>query len=154
MAHPKWRRKAGEWLRRYVPAEIIGTATAIVGALICYETTGSLVAAAVAGDIGEFIGYYTYFGVTDTARHFKRHKNHAPFKRVALTVFKTIRDMLVEFGPAELLDTMFVRPVFMYLGTQFFPNFVLGILAGKIASDIIFYAVAIMGYEFRKRRWA
>ena len=153
MATAKLSQKLREWLRRYLPAEVIATVTAIAGAAAAHHLTGSLVAAAVAGTISENIGYYGYFAITETARHYRSHKHHPPLKRIGLTAAKTVRDMLVEFGPAEFLDSFLFRPLFMYLGPQLLPNFALGIFAGKVAADLIFYTFAIIGYEFRKR-WA
>jgi hypothetical protein len=144
-------RKTGEWTRRYLPAEIIATITAITGAFVGHRLTGSLAVAAICGTVGENIGYYGYFVCTETARHYRGHSQHPPLRRVLLTAGKTLRDMLVEFGPAEFFDSFFFRPLFMYLGPKFIPIFALGILAGKIAADLIFYTFAITGYEFRKR---
>jgi hypothetical protein len=153
MAHPKLRHKADEWLRRYLPAEIIATGTAITGAMIGHHASGSLAVAAIAGTIGENIGYYGYFGITETRRHYRGHGQYPPFRRLVLTAVKTVRDMMVEFGPAEFLDSFVFRPLFMYLGPQVVHSFAFGILLGKVAADIIFYTFAIIGYELRKR-WA
>jgi hypothetical protein len=153
MTRSKLLRKAGEWLRRYLPAEVIATGTAITSALIGHHASGSLAVAAIAGTIGENIGYYGYFGVTETRRHYRGHNQHPPLQRLVLTTVKTIRDMVIEFGPAEFLDSFVFRPLFMYLGPQLVHNFAFGILLGKVAADVIFYTFAIIGYELRKR-WA
>ncbi len=145
------RRKLTEWLRRYLPAEIIATVTAITGALAAHSLTESLAAAAVAGTICENIGYYGYFAVLEVTRHYKGHNQHPPLRRIILTAYKTIRDMVVEFGSAEFFDSLVFRPLFMYLGPLLVPNFTLGIFLGKIAADLIFYTFAVAGYEFRKR---
>jgi hypothetical protein len=51
------RRKLREWVRRYLPAEIIGTLTALAAALTVHAVSGSLISAAIAGTIGESLGY-------------------------------------------------------------------------------------------------
>lgn len=144
-------RKLREWLRRYLPAEIIGTVTAVAGAFIGFNATGSYVIGAIAGTIGENIGYYGYFVVRESLRHYKNHAHHSPLRRIGLVAFKTLRDMLVEFGPAEALDSFLVRPFFMYIMPQIIPNFAAGVLAGKLIADVVFYTFAIIGYEFKKR---
>jgi hypothetical protein len=58
--------------------------------------------------------------------------------------------LLVEFGPAEIADTFAVRPLAMYLGPLLIGHLAAGILAGKLAADIVFYALAIVGYELFK----
>lgn len=147
----KFTRKAREWLARYIPAEIIATFTAISSALLAHHLSGSLAVAAIAGTIGENIGYYSYFAIREAARHYQGHRQHPPLRRTLLITVKTVRDMLVEFGPAEFLDSFIFRPLFMFWGPQLVPNFAAGILLGKIAADLIFYTFAIVGYEYRKR---
>lgn len=146
------KRKLREWLRRYLPAEITGTITALFGATLGHALSGgSLVVAAYAGTIGENIGYYGYFAVKESMRHYRAHAHHATARRIMVSGLKTVRDMMVEFGPAELLDSFIVRPLLMYLGPQLVGHFQVGIFAGKVAADVIFYSLAIIGYEIRKR---
>ena len=147
------RHKIREWLWRYTPAEIIATITALLGATLGHIfSDGSLVVAAYAGTIGENIGYYGYFAIKESLRHYRTHVHHATTRRVIVSGIKTVRDMLVEFGPAELLDSLVVRPVCMYLGPLLMGHFQAGIFVGKIVADVIFYSLAIIGYEIR-RRW-
>ncbi len=139
-----------EWFKRYLPAEVIGTATALLGAFGVHHLTGSLGASAIAGSIAETIGFYSYFAVRDGAKYYAHHKAHPRLRRIFLTAFHTIRDMIIEFGPAEAVDSLFIRPFFMYVGPQLLHNFGTGLLAGKIAADLIFYLFAACGYEFKK----
>jgi hypothetical protein len=148
---PSLRLKAREWLLRYVPAEIVATVTALLGAFIAHNISGSLATAAITGTICENIGYYGYFGIREVTTHYKNNRQHAPLRRIVLTALKTARDMATEFGLAECLDSLLFRPLFMYIGPHLVPSFTLGIFLGKIAADVIFYTFAIIGYEFRKR---
>jgi len=50
--------------------------------------------------------------------------------------------LVAEFGAAELLDTFLVRPAALMLGVWLVPDPLWGMLAGKVAADIVFYAVA------------
>jgi hypothetical protein len=50
--------------------------------------------------------------------------------------------LLAEFGPAELLDTLLIRPAALTLGVWLLPDPIWGLLAGKVVADVIFYAVA------------
>jgi len=52
------RRRAWGWVLRYLPLEVLGTITALVAASVAYGLTGSLVVAAIAGTVGENVGYY------------------------------------------------------------------------------------------------
>lgn len=144
-------RKIREWLNRYLGAEIVGTIAALSCAWIGHLLTGSLVVAALAGSYGEGIAYYGYLGFRESRRHYRQHSQHPPLRRYLLTILKTARDMMVEFGVAEVLDSLLFRPFCMYIGPRLLHNFPAGIVAGKIVADIGFYSIAIVCYEFKKR---
>jgi hypothetical protein len=131
--------KVREWLARYAPAE----AAAILGALLAAALVGPFgvaAATAYAGAIGDGVGFYGVLFVRDLRRQPRRRG------RIA----STLRGLAMEFGPAELLDTLLVRPLAMYLAAQWLGNAALGVATGKIAADVVFYACAIMAYELRK----
>jgi hypothetical protein len=144
--------KTKEWVRRYLPAEVIATVTALLSAGGMYSATDSYPLAAIAGTIGENVGYYGYFVVIEWIRHHKNHRHHGVVRRTILVFSKTVRDMLIEFGPAELLDSLLVRPFCMFVAPQIIGGpYVLGIFVGKVAADLVFYSIAIVGYEAKKR---
>ena len=58
-----------------------------------------------------------------------------------------LRSVAVEFGPAELIDSIVVRPLAFYVGPTLFGNVVAGWIFGKLVSDVAFYACAIFTYE-------
>ncbi|HTE58251.1 MAG TPA: hypothetical protein VK694_05910 [Verrucomicrobiae bacterium] len=144
--------KVREWLARYLPAEITGTITALGGFWIAYQTTGSLAVAAVCGTIGENVGYYGVISLREVLRYWQSHHHHARLKRLWLTGVHTIRDMLVEFGTAEILDSFVVRPgLFYLLPTTFSNHKAVALIAAKLVADLVFYTFAIIGYEVRKK---
>ena len=145
------KSKRSEWLRRYIPAEILGTITSVAGAWPVYEHTHSYVAATASGWFGEGIGFYGYFIVTELASNSKRYQDRGLFKRISLAVAAASTNSLVEFMPAEVLDNFIIRPFFMYLAPHYIHPYPVGFLAGKFSADIIFYALAVVGYEARKR---
>ena len=57
-------------------------------------------------------------------------------------VVRTFMLLLAEFGPAELLDTLLIRPAALTLGVFLLPDPLWGLLAGKVFADIVFYAIA------------
>jgi len=155
---PAWRGRLREWLRRYLPAELLGTATALIGGLIAYEATGSLATAAIVASLSECVGYYGYFSLLEIRRHrdsvVKATAAERPHKPPLLATIHAIRDLIIEFGPAELLDGVLLRPFLMFVGPQLLGGVAVGLLAGKIAADVVFYALAAVGYELVKRRRA
>jgi hypothetical protein len=141
--------KLKSWIKRYLPAEVAGTITAITCATIVYIITKNEIITALAGTWGENIGFYGVMITRDIASAKRLHKSKR--KRYTVTsFFKTLRDIILEFGPAELLDTLLVRPTMMYLFPKLLNNIQLGVFAGKIAADIIFYLPTIISYELQQ----
>ncbi len=125
------------WLRRYAPAEV----AALVGAVLAagaVDRFGLPAATAFAAALGEGIAFYAVLFVRDFRR---RH-----------AVVPTLRGLLLEFGPAEVLDTALIRPGAMYLGPLLIGQVTAGVVAGKLAADAVFYTLAIVGHEFNRSR--
>lgn len=127
------------WLRRYAPAEVAATLGAMLaaGAANCFGGVG---AGALAGTAGEAVAFYGFLLV-----HRLRFRPDRPL--TATTVLRTLRGLMLEFGPAEVLDTCLIRPMAMYLGIALLTNVTSGTIAGKVAADLIFYSLAIVGYR-------
>jgi hypothetical protein len=130
------------WLRRYLPAEALGVAALLLGALTTLAVTGNVLLAALAGGWLEALAYYGVLIV----RALWSCERITP--RLALT---TLRNLVLEFGPAELLDSVLVRPAALAGGLAFAPNPVLGVLAGKLAADMVFYLPTILSFEALRR---
>lgn len=149
------RDKVKSWIKRYLPSEISGTITAIVFASATYAVTKNDIATAYAGVCGENIGFY---GVIIARDIHKSRKHHATTgKRYNhISFVKNIRDIILEFGPSEILDSFVIRPFLMYLGPKITGNIETGILIGKLGADVTFYIPAIFSYEmqqlFKKRQ--
>jgi fructose-specific phosphotransferase system IIC component len=125
-----------EWLWRYGPAELAATAGALLAATAT-DALGAAAATAYAAAIGETIAFYAVI----LGRDLRRSRG---------TRRRTITGVMVEFGPAEIADTFAVRPLAMYLGPLLIGSLTAGVLAGKLAADVVFYALAIIAYEWRK----
>ena len=57
------------------------------------------------------------------------------------------RSIAVEFGPAEAIDSVTIRPIALYLGPLVVGNTAVGFVLGSIVADIAFYAMTIFSYE-------
>ena len=157
------RKSAGQklekvkvWICRYGPAEIIGSVMAVAGAFVALEMINPQypwvkdVAVAYGGTIGENLGFY---GTMITLElHSERRKL---IEKGGLygsrAVARAAWNLLLEFGPAEVLDSVVIRPLAMGSGARLLGQG-LGVLAGKIVADIAFYIISIVFYEMRKRR--
>lgn len=144
------QEKTKEWLRRYIPAEVLGTAGALISAWLVYSHTQSFVAAAASGWVGEGIGFYGYFVITELLFNGKRYAHLPILKRIASVIAAASTNLLIEFLPAELLDNFIVRPYAMYLAPQHIHPYPFGFLVGKFSADVLFYMLAIIGYEAKK----
>ncbi len=114
--------------------------------------TGSRLTAAIAGSAGEVVGYYGVATYREVRRYYHKHRGQERNRRVLLTIFHTLRGMLVEFGPAEAIDSLFLRPAALYEMSRLIPVVWIGWLAGKLIADVVFFVVASLSYQVR-RRW-
>lgn len=144
------RAKVFEWVSRYGLAECAGITCALLGSFAVRHVTGSAVAAAYGGAWGETIGYSSVI----ITRDFLSQARVARADRRAFGVHDVggvVTGLVAEFGPAGVLDTMVVRPLAMGIGARLLgPQ--LGLVAGKLAADVLFYLPVIFMYERGKRR--
>lgn len=117
------------------------------GAAVVYLATGSLAAAAIAATIGASAGYYAAAYVSALRLSYRDHDDRRWPSRVLISNLLALRSVAVEFGPAELIDSVAVRPVAFYLGPLIFDNTIGGWIFGKLVSDLAFYLIAIVSYE-------
>jgi hypothetical protein len=144
------RSKFGEWLRRYIVAETLGTIISLSFAGFTYSSSHSYVLAAAAGLIGEGVGFYGYFVSCELISNSKTYAQLPLLKRLGAVIAKSSTNLIIEFAPAEVIDNVFIRPFLMYYAPKHIHPYALGFLAGKFSADILFYAFAISGYEVKK----
>lgn len=148
------RGRVAQWVARYLPLEVLGTLAAVAGSWATYEATGSIVVAAVVGTIAESVGYYALVAVRGIRGHLVSRRVTrvgGRVRRAVLATALTLRGMLAEFGPAELLDTFLVRPALLVAAAAWLGPTPTGWLVGKLAADAVFYAVAIASFELGRR---
>lgn len=147
-----FRTKLANWLRRYGLAECAGISCALLGSFAARRLTGNAVAAAYGGAWGESIGYSSFI----VARDFLAASRKAHAAGHSLTPREgggVIAALIAEFGPAGFVDTLVTRPFAMGVGARFLgPQ--RGVIAGKLAADVLFYVPVIFMYERRKRKQA
>lgn len=145
-----WPAKLRHWIRRYGPSEVFGTVAAVGVAGIVKQATGSTVAAAYLGTIAEIVVFYGIMFLRESIREAhqagRRGRTYGNADLLAL-----LRNLGLEFGVAELLDTGLVRPLCIGLGLQFIGG-TLGALAGKLIADLVFYGPVLAMYEWRLAR--
>lgn len=139
------RRGARYWIWRYLPGEVAGTVGAIGGAWLTYRATGSLAAAAVVGTLAEGVGFYAVCVARTLAAELRAGRDRSTRSvpaHLARAMLRTAALTVAEFGPAEAVDTLLVRPGLLYLAPQLVDSALLGWTVGKLAADVVFYSVA------------
>ena len=135
-----------EWVRRYAPNEIAGWVGELAAAWATYHLTGSYAAAVVAGTVGASVGYYATAYVNGVRWSYRAQLGRRPM-RVLVANGLALRSIAVEFGPAEAIDSILIRPVTLYAGPFLVGNLAVGFVLGSIAADVAFYVMAIFSYE-------
>ncbi len=144
-----WRTRVGTWIKRYGPSEVAGIVMALAGSWLVQHASGRVIAAAYGASIGEALGFYGSL-VTREMIHeaYFAGARRAPYGLSEM--MRTWRGLLLEFGPAELLDTGLIRPLAMAVCTGLL-GWGMGIVTGKILADVVFYLPVIWVYERRRR---
>lgn len=122
----------------------------MLGSFLVRRATHNSIAAAYGAAWGESIGYSAVIVGRDFFTEVRAaHAQHRSFGVGGAGAL--VAGLVAEFGPAGLLDTFVIRPFAMGLGARLFgPQ--LGVVAGKLAADILFYLPVIFMYE-RRKRW-
>jgi hypothetical protein len=138
-AHEPLRARLMRWLRRYGVAEIVAILASYAGWFGAAALGAGLIAAGYASALAENFGFYGAMALTAWRA--------APpgGRRRALAL------LLVEFGPAELLDSLLIRPLAVS-GAVALLGAGAGVLVGKLLGDALFYLIAIASHEWLRRR--
>ena len=146
MFGPKFRKKVKEWANRYGPPLVLATLTAVIVATLTYMAFGNKILSAVLGTWADNLVFYGIVAYRDIkARRGKDGK-------VTLGGFlKVMRNMAMEFGPAEYLDSFLIRPFLLAVFPLFISPYSLGVLVGSIAAEFTFFLPTILSYETRKK---
>jgi len=139
--------KLREWARRYLPCEIAGTTCEMGGAAIAYAATGSVAAAAVVATVGASVGYYAAAYWTAVRTAYRAQPSSSRLRRGLVANGRALRSIAIEFGPAEVVDSLIIRPLAFYFGPILLGGVVAGWIFAKLVADVGFYVLAIFSYE-------
>lgn len=139
-----WRTRTRQllfWARRYLPAEIVGTATLFLASWGAMALDAGPLVIAYAATFGESLGFYAVLG-TGIHRELRRTMRG---RSAAARLWRTVMLLVAECGPAELLDSLLVRPLLLMLSMYVLPGG-WDLLVGKIAADLFFYVASAACY--------
>lgn len=145
------KQKVIEWVKRYLPAEIISIIVTLISSVLTYKFTRSNLTTALVGTWVGNIGYFGTILVTDiytTNRELISKQKRYTIRTLGLN----LRALFVEFGLAEVVDSLLVRPTLMYYLPIWVNDISLGVILAKFAADITFYVPAIIAYELSKKK--
>jgi len=138
-----------EWFDRYKYAEIAATSAALASSQFNRIFDGLTTAYLIT-----FAEYAAFYGVILFMGYQKLVKaNRLLDKKTSLKeILFLVRNLLLEFGYPAFLDLFFIRPFCMYWMPILTGNHFIGIIFGKIAADAVFYGLAIVNYEWIKKK--
>lgn len=138
-----FRQRGMVWVRRYLPAELAGLSATLLCAWVVMELSHNAVFTALVTTWTESLAYYGSMII----RELRMRPQLTP-----LTVPAVLRDIVLEFGLAELLDSMLIRPAALYLAFSLLPHVGLAVIAGKFVADVVFYIPTIVSFELLRQR--
>ncbi|HQK41120.1 MAG TPA: hypothetical protein PLO52_13530 [Flavobacterium alvei] len=144
------KSKFKEWFDRYKYAEIAATSAALASSQFSRIFDGVTTAYLIT-----FAEYFAFYGVILFMAYKKLMDSNRSLnqKTPPKEIVVLIRNLLLEFGYPAILDFFFIRPFCMYWMPVLTGNYFMGILFGKITADSIFYGLAIINYEWIKRKY-
>ncbi|MDO7884459.1 hypothetical protein [Hymenobacter cheonanensis] len=140
-----------EWLRRYGPAEGLSLAATLGAAAAATHAGSPEVGRALAATWAGNLAYFGYLLGQDVW-HTRQALRTQGRRYTAGTLGRNIRALVVEFGVAEVLDSLLIRPALLYWLPRWLHSVPLGVLAAKLAADVTFYVPTIISYELSKHR--
>lgn len=135
------------WIKRYLPPELAGTATMLIAGVAVAAAAAPAVVIGLVGTAAENVGFYSVAAVTvwrEQGVNFPDDGLLRRLRRVAVL-------LVLEFGPAELLDTLLVRPLALTLAVHLLPNIGAGLLVGKLVADVVFYVLAATAFRVTEK---
>jgi hypothetical protein len=139
-------------LRRYLLAEVVALMVAILSITLASRLTNSMFILIAASVYSSSTGYYSVLFVHTlyAERHIQRT---GPGDCLLNSVVSTAYTLLLELGAAELLDSLLVSPLLLYLCLSMLPNHQLAVVLSELVSTLLFYTnVLIVGFIVQHMR--
>ena len=125
---------------RYLPAELLALAGTFVGWWLSTRWTQSpwLIAGIVT--VAENLAFYAYLAVAVWREQTPQNPN------LLRRTQRTVLLLGAEFGPAEIVDSLLIRPAFMTGAIVWLNSTGRGVLLGSYAADAVFWTLAGASY--------
>lgn len=140
------KNKLKEWFRRYALAEFIALILALIFSNLSMLLFGNIILAGFIGTWADNLGFYGIITYMDLREDLKR-KGKLKIKDYLIE----LRNDIIEFGPAEYLDSFVIRPFYLSFLPYIMSNYSFAVIIGTILADITYYIPTVASYEFRKK---
>ena len=137
------QKKIKEWVARYGPPEIAGIVVVQAATQGIVHFTDNQLLAAFIAPWCENIVFYSIIAIRDV------HARGTPLGIRQYLIL--LRNMFVEFGPAEYIDSFIVRPACLAYFPHVVSPYALAIFVGDMVANIAFYFPVIASFELRKK---
>lgn len=126
------------WLRRYLLAEVVGLLAALGNITLASRLTDNTVLLVAVSVYGGALGYYSalFLSLFYASRRVKPMAGgvYAPYSSR-----RKLRTLLMSLGSAELVDSLFLSPLLLYLALHLLPNHQLAVVVSEVISTLAFY---------------
>lgn len=145
----KVQLKVSERCARYIPSELSATVWALASGNLTMRLSGGN--HFLASIIISWVDNLMYYGVMIYREAQASRKEHGHYSFKLFT--KDLRNLLIEFWPAELIQTLIIYPLFLTYIPKLFDSYSFGVVVGMIIANSFFYRAVIPVYERRKKHF-
>jgi hypothetical protein len=140
------KQNALTWLKRYGYPLIFATLAEFMSAVLTYQFSGDLLlSAAVATIVWNLV--FFFFIVYKEVMERKAKDGRI----TSMSVVKVIRNLIIDFGPAEYLDGFLFRPFILVVFPMFISPYYWGVIVGLIVAEIVYIAAVLISYQARRK---
>jgi hypothetical protein len=141
-----YREKIKEWIDRYGFAIILTLVVTIIAAnIIKVWITNKIVISVVIS----FIDSLTFYFII---AYYDLKKKRSIHNKLNFEIYlRQVREMILEFGPAEYLDKI-LRPIYFSVFIFMLDSYNLAVFLGYMVAEVNYFMLTIFLYEKRKKR--
>ena len=150
LAARRWELPA--WLRRYLLAEVMGLLVALASITLTSRLTDNTLLLVAVSVYSGAVGYYSilFLSLFYVLRRVKplAGSSYTPDSRR-----RKIRTLLMSLGSAELVDSLLLSPLLLYLALHLLPNQQLAVVASEVVSTLAFYGTVSLARRMDLRQF-
>ena len=134
---------------RYLLAEVVALTVAIVGITLASCLTDNAFILIAASAYSGSVGYYSVLFISTLSAE-RRDQRTGESSCLCKGLVRTARTLLLELGGAELLDSLLVSPLLLYVCLHMLLNHQLAVVLSELVSTLVFYVAVFMFQRIRQ----